>query len=189
MKYFLFILCAAFAAAVLYRITAAVFERLGWYRALKKICKENGGQIKKAHVFRSFFKVYPGYDIEMTVAGASYGIKFFPGYLKNKNLLLENESTAHLLKSAGTMGITRGRGLPVGTLLPNSISEVIGRRIKLDLTGGRPGYKNVLIFSPECKRIYYVKKTERAEAYNGDDVFGYKVFYKKDSLAAFLEKQ
>lgn len=29
---------------------------------------------------------------------------------------------------------------------------------------------------------------ERA-AYNGDDVFGYKVFYKKDSLAAFLEKQ
>ena len=40
----------------------------------------------------------------------------------------------------------------------------------------------------DAKGIYRVKKAERAESYNSS-VFGYKVFYKKDSLAAFLEKQ
>lgn len=180
--YLLATVCAVVLAVLIYKIIRVVADRLGYYGALKEYCKQHDGTIKKNSLFKSFFKVYPGYDIEMTAGGVSYGIKFFPKYLKNKNLLIESEKAARLLKNTGTMGISRGRGLPVGTLMPNAITEVIGHKIKIDLSDINPEYENILIFSPKCKRIYYVKKAERAEAYNGDFVFGYTVFYDKSHL-------
>lgn len=173
---------------MIYKILRIVFERLGYYNALKKYCRQTGGKIKKNSLYKSFFKIYPGYDIEMTTGGRPYGIKFFPKYFKNKNLLIESEKAACLLKNTGTMGISRGRGLPVGTLMPNAVTEVIGHKIKIDLSDINPEYENILIFSPKCKRIYYVKKAERTEAYNGDDVFGYTVFYDKSHLTDSLDK-
>lgn len=189
MKYFLIFLCAALIAVLLYKILRAVFNRIGFYNALEEYCEKTGGTIKKNSLFKSVFKVYPGYDIEMTDGDGKCGVKFFPGYFRNRIVLIKNEKNACLLKRVGTTGVTSRGSLPgVGSFL-NISDEVEGRRIRIDLTGIRPGYKNVLLFSPACKRIYYVRKNERAEAYNGDDVFGYKVFYKKDCLAAFLEKQ
>ena len=152
------------------------------------IKRKNAMLKKNGPLLRSVFKAYPGYDIELTAGGRRYGVKFFPKYLKNKNLLIQSETRACLLKNTGVMGITRRGSLPgVRTMTPDVIYEVIGRTLKVDLTGADADV-SILIFSPGCKRIYYVNKTARAEAYNGDDVFGYKVFYKKDSLAAFLNE-
>ncbi|MBQ7699393.1 MAG: hypothetical protein IJT49_03505 [Clostridia bacterium] len=189
--YLVVTVCAAVFAVLIYKIIRVVADRLGYYGALKKYCKQNGGEIKKNSLYKSFFKVYPGYDIEMTTGGVSYGIKFFPKYLKNKNLLIESETKACILKNTGVMGISWRGSLPgVRTLTPDVISEVIGHRIKIDLTGADPEYKNILIFSPKCKRIYYVKKAERDEAYNGDDVFGFTVFYNKNNLIeSFLDNE
>lgn len=168
---------------MIYKILRIVFERLGYYNALKKYCRQTGGTIKKNSLYKSFFRVYSGYDIEMTAGGRPYGIKFFPKYFKNKNLLIESENKACILKNTGVMGISWRGSLPgVRTLTPDVINEVIGRRIKIDLTGADRGYENILIFSPGCKRIYYVKEAGRTEAYNGDDVFGYTVFYDKSRL-------
>ncbi len=174
--------CAAVFAVLIYKVIRVISDRTSYYNALKKYCKQNGGEIKKNSLYKSFFKIYPGYDIEMTAGGASYGIKFFPKYLKNKNLLIESETKACILKNTGVMGISWRGSLPgVRTLTPDMIYEVTGKRIKIDLST-QHGYKNILIFSPKCKRIYYVNKAERAEAYNGDEVFGYSVFYDKNKL-------
>ena len=179
--------CAVVFAVLIYKTIRVVADRLGYYGALKKYCEQNGGMIKKNSLFRSFFKAYPGYDVEMSVSDKIYGIKFFPGYLKNKNLLIENEKKACLLKNTGVMGVSWRGSLPgVRTLAPDVINEVIGHRIKIDLTGTDPEYKNILIFSPKSKRICYVKKAGRDEAYNGDDVFGYTVFYDKKHLIESL---
>ena len=176
------IVCAVVFAVLIYKIIRVIADRTGYYNALKKYCKQHNGTIKKNSLFKSFFKVYPGYDIEMTVGGVSYGIKFFPKYLKNKNILIESEAKACILKNTGVMGISWRGSLPgVRTLTPDVIYEVTGKRIKIDLST-QHGYKNILIFSPKCKRVYYVNKAERAEAYNGDDVFGYTVFYDKSRL-------
>ena len=181
--YLIVTVCAAVFAVLIYKIIRVVTNRLGYYSALKKYCKQNGGEIKKNSLYKSFFKIYPGYDIEMTAGGVSYGIKFFPKYLKNKNLLIESETKACILKNTGVMGVSWRGSLPgVRTLAPDVINEVTGHRIKIDLTGADPEYKNILIFSPKSKRIYYVKKAGRDETYNGDDVFGYTVFYDKSRL-------
>lgn len=181
--------CAVVFAVLIYKIIKVTADRTGYYNALKKYCRQNGGEIKKNSLYKSFFKVYPGYDIEMTAGGISYGIKFFPKYLKNKNLLIESETKACILKNTGVMGVSWRGSLPgVRTLTPDVINEVIGRRIKIDLSGADPEYKNILIFSPKSKRIYYVKKAERDEAYNGDGVFGYTVFYDKSHLTDSLDK-
>lgn len=181
--YLIVTVCTVVFAVLIYKIIRVIADRTGYYNALKKYCKQNGGEIKKNSLYKSFFKIYPGYDIEMTAGGVSYGIKFFPKYLKNKNLLIESETKACILKNTGVMGVSWRGSLPgVRTLTPDVINEVIGRRIKIDLSAANPEYKNILIFSPKCKRIYYVKKAERAEAYNGDDVFGYTVFYDKSRL-------
>ena len=186
LEYLLIILCAAASAVLLYKLIRIIAGRAGFYGALKKYCEQNGGMVKKNSLFRSFFKAYPGYDIEMSVSDKIYGIKFFPGYLKNKNLLIENEKKACLLKNTGVMGVSWRGSLPgVRTLTPDVIYEVTGRRIKIDLSAD-PEYKNILIFSPKCRRIYYVKKSERAEAYNGDNVCGYTVFYDKKHLIESL---
>lgn len=175
---------------MIYKILRIVFERLGYYNALKKYCRQTGGTIKKNSLYKSFFRVYSGYDIEMTVGGRPYGIKFFPKYFKNKNLLIESEKRAFILKNTGVMGVSRRGSLPgVRTLTPDVINEVIGHRIKIDLTGTDPEYKNILIFSPKRRRIYYVKKSERAEAYNGDDVFGCTVYFNKNKLIENLNFQ
>ena len=187
--YLVVTVCAVVFAVLIYKIIRVVADRLGYYGALKKYCKQNGGTIKKNSLYKSFFKIYPGYDIEMTSGGVSYGIKFFQKYQKNKNLLIESETKACVLKNTGVMGISWRGSLPgVRTLTPDVINEVIGRRIKIDLTGADPEYKNILIFSPKSKRIYYVKKAERDEAYNGDGVFGYTVFYDKSHLTDSLDK-
>ena len=185
------IVCAVVFAVLIYKIIRVIADRTGYYNALKKYCKQHNGTIKKNSLFKSFFKVYPGYDIEMTVGGVSYGIKFFPKYLKNKNLLIESETKACILKNTGVMGVSWRGSLPgVRTLTPDVINEVIGHRIRIDLTGADPEYKNILIFSPKSKRIYYVKKAERDEAYNGDDVFGFTVFYNKNNLIeSFLDNE
>ena len=181
--YLIITVCAVVFAVLIYKIIRVVADRLGYYGALKKYCKQNGGTIKRNSLYKSFFKIYPGYDIEMTAGGVSYGIKFFPKYLKNKNLLIESETKACILKNTGVMGVSWRGSLPgVRTLTPDVIYEVTGRRIKIDLSDTNPEYKNILIFSPKCKRIYYVKKAGRDEAYNGDDVFGYTVFYDKSRL-------
>ena len=184
------VIAAVVVAVFLYKTLRLIAERAAYYGTIKKICKRKNGTLKKnGPLLRSVFRTYPGYDIELTADGRRYGVKFFPKYLKNKNLLIESETRACLLKNTGVMGITQRGSLPgVRTMTPDVINEVIGRTFKIDLTGADADV-SVLIFSPGCKRIYYVNKTARAEAYNGDDVFGYKVFYKKDSLAAFLEKQ
>ena len=183
MKYLFIFICAALICVVIYKILRIVFERLGYYNALKKYCRQTGGKIKKNSLFKSFFKIYPGYDIEITTGEKAYGVKFFPKYVKNKNLLIESEKKACLLKNTGVMGVSWRGSLPgVRTLAPDVIHEVTGKRIKIDLSKTDPEYKNILIFSPKCKRIYYVNKAERAEAYNGDDVFGYTVFYDKSHL-------
>lgn len=187
--YLIVTVCAVVFAVLIYKIIRVTADRTGYYNALKKYCRQNGGEIKKNSLYKSFFKVYPGYDIEMTAGGISYGIKFFPKYLKNKNLLIESETKACILKNTGVMGVSWRGSLPgVRTLTPDVINEVIGRRIKIDLSAANPEYKNILIFSPKCKRIYYVKKAERDEAYNGDGVFGYTVFYDKSRLTDSLDK-
>jgi hypothetical protein len=175
--------CAAALLVALIKLIRIITERVSYYNAIKKFCKENSGTVKKHNgLFRSFFKIYPGYDIEMTVGEKTYGVKFFPKYLKNKNLLIESESRACLLKNTGVMGVSWRGSLPgVRTLAPDVITEVTGRRMKIDLKGASAD-KSVLIFSPKCKRIYYVKKAERAEAYNGDEICGYKIYYKKSGL-------
>ena len=175
--------CAAALLVALIKLIRIISERVSYYNAIKKFCKENSGTVKKHNgLFRSFFKVYPGYDIEMTVGEKTYGVKFFPKYLKNKNLLIESESRACLLKNTGVVGVSWRGSLPgVRTLAPDVITEVTGRRMKIDLKGASAD-KSVLIFSPKCKRIYYVKKAERAEAYNGDEICGYKIYYKKSGL-------
>lgn len=175
--------CAAALLAALIKLIRIIIERVSYYNAIIKFCKENSGTVKKHNgLFRSFFKIYPGYDIEMTVGEKTYGVKFFPKYLKNKNLLIESESRACLLKNTGVVGVSWRGSLPgVRTLAPDVITEVTGRRMKIDLKGASAD-KSVLIFSPKCKRIYYVKKAERAEAYNGDEICGYKIYYKKSGL-------
>lgn len=183
------IVCAVVFAVLIYKIIKVIADRAGYYNALKKYCKQHNGTIKKNSLYKSFFKAYPGYDIEMTAGGKSYGIKFFPKYLKNKNLLIESENKACILKNTGVMGISWRGSLPgVRTLTPDVIYEVTGKRIKIDLST-QHGYKNILIFSPKCKRIYYVNKAERAEAYNGNEVFGYTVFYNKNKLIESLNFQ
>lgn len=184
------VIAAVIIMVFLCKTLRLIAERAAYYGTVKKICKRKNGMLKKnGPLLRSVFRTYPGYDIELTAGGRRYGVKFFPKYLKNKNLLIESETRACLLKNTGVMGITRRGSLPgARTMTPDVIYEVIGRTLKVDLTGADADV-SILIFSPGCKRIYYVNKTARAEAYNGDDVFGYKVFYKKDSLAAFLEKQ
>lgn len=183
--------CAVVFAVLLYKALRAVIERLGFYRTLKKYCKEHNGIIKKNNgLFRSVFSIYPGYDAVMTVNGQPYGVKFFPKYLKNKNVLIESEKRACILKNTGVMGVSWRGSLPgVRTLVPDMIDEVIARRIKIDLSSANPEYNNILLFSPKCKRIYYVKKAERAEAYNGDVIFGYTAFYDKEKLIDFLSKE
>ncbi|MBR6920726.1 MAG: hypothetical protein IKH51_00880 [Clostridia bacterium] len=181
--YLIVTVCAVVFAVLIYKVIRVISDRTSYNNALKKYCKQNGGEIKKNSLYKSFFKIYPGYDIEMTAGGVSYGIKFFPKYLKNKNLLIESETKACILKNTGVMGVSQRGSLPgVRTLAPDVINEVIGHRIKIDLTGAIPENKNILIFSPGCKRIYYVKKAGRDEAYNGDDIFGYTVFYDKSRL-------
>lgn len=184
------VIAAVIITVFLYKTLRLIAERVAYYGTVKKICKIKNGTLKRnGPLLRSVFRAYPGYDIELTAGGRRYGVKFFPKYLKNKNLLIESVTRACLLKNTGVMGITRRGSLPgARTMTPDVIHEVIGRTLKVDLTGADADV-SILIFSPGCKRIYYVNKTARAEAYNGDDVFGYKVFYKKDSLAAFLEKQ
>ena len=183
--------CAAVIIILLYKILKAVFERLGFYNTLKKFSKDNNGTIKKNNgLFKSVFKIYPGYDVIMTVGGQNYGVKFFPKYLKNKNILIESEKRTCILKNTGVMGVSWRGSLPgVRTLTPDVIDEVIARRIKTDLSGILPEYKNILLFTPKCKRIYYVNKAERAEAYNGDVIFGYTAFYDKEKLIDFLSKE
>ena len=183
--------CAVVIIILLYKILKAVFERIGFYSMLKKFSKDNNGTIKKnSGLFKSVFKIYSGYDVIMTVGGKNYGIKFFPKYLKNKSILIESEKRACILKNTGVMGVSRRGSLPgVRTLVPDMIDEVIARRIKIDLSAPSPEYENILLFSPNCKRIYYVKKAERAEAYNGDIIFGYTVFYDKEKLIDFLSKE
>ena len=184
------VLTAAAALAVfLYKLLRVIIDRTSYYSALKDYCRKNGGEIKKNNsLFKSFFRVYAGADIEMAVGGKKYGVKFFPKYLKNKNLLIESETKACLLKNTGVMGVSWRGSLPgVRTLAPDVITEVTGRRMKIDLKGASAD-KSVLIFAPKCKRIYYVKKAERAEAYNGDEVFGYTVFYTKSALTDYLKQ-
>ena len=179
-----FIVCCAVAVIFLYKFIRALAGRIGYYSALKKYCRQNGGNIKKNNpLLRSLFRAYPGYDIEMELPGRGYGIKFFPKCRKNRRILIEDGNRACLLKNTGVMGVSWRGSLPgVRTLTPDVITEVIARRIKIDLSGTKPGFDSILLFSPKCRSVSCVKKAERADAYNGDEICGYTVFYKKSNL-------
>ncbi len=154
------------------KLLRTVIERLAAYGAIKRFCDEHGGIMKKDHsIFRSFFSVYPEYDIELDAGGVRYGIKFFPKNYRKKTIVIEAEKKAYLLKHVGVSGFAQ-KGLCNGT---NAfiVNEDVDTKIKIDLSGAEPAVQSLLLFIPMCHRLFVIKKTERVEVCSGDDVFGY----------------
>ena len=156
------------------KLLRTVIERLAAYAVIKRFCDEHSGIMKKDHsIFRSFFSVYPEYDIELDAGGVRYGIKFFPKNYRKKTVVIEAEKKAYLLKHVGTSFATPGRGGMPGHAIGRIINEDTDSKFKIDLSGAEPGVKSLLLFVPMCQRLLMIKKTERVEVCTGDDVFGF----------------
>ena len=165
-----------------------VIERLAAYGKIKRFCNERSGIMKKDHsIFRSFFSVYPEYDIELDAGGVRYGIKFFPRYHRKKTVVIEAEKKAYLLKHVGTSFATPGRGGMPGHAIGRIINEDTDSKFKIDLSGAEPGVKSLLLFVPPCQRLFMIKKTERVEVCSGDDVFGYTAVCGVKKISEYLK--
>ncbi len=171
----------------LHRARAAI-SRLRFKSELRRLARRAGGECHFLHSpLRSFFFLYAGADIVITNGEKKYAIKFFPRFIKNYTVHIEDEKTAYFSKSIALLWQSGRRHTiwsGVGNAVENEFS--FGKR-KINLHMDEEG-ERIILLSPTCRKIT-ATVANRAEAVdNGYEWQGMTFWYQK-SFFKFLEQE
>ncbi|MBQ9735384.1 MAG: hypothetical protein IJV96_01190 [Clostridia bacterium] len=189
MKVFLtivFYIVVFFVALKLWRVLGCLFHRLCFVAKLKRAVKRKGGSVTVLHCpLRSFFSVYDGEDVLLKIPKEKpIKIKFFPGWIKSKNVSLQDASSAIISRNLFLFTPHQARFGTVKTKYVSSSDAFNGKKKRYSSVFSNRDGENVLMFSPSPISLKGLEGNKQAELDSGALIYKFSVY----STKIFLQK-
>lgn len=184
MKVFLtivFYIVVFIIALKLWRVLGCMLHRLRFVAKLKRTVEKKCGSVKILHSpLRSFFSVYDGEDISIRLDGKMIALKFFPFFLKGKNIILNDQKQMTTQKNFILFGGGKG-----GTARPkiNDASAIYSAKSKNYSSVFSPSAgKKIMLFSPAPISMKAIQNGSATILDNSVEIYHFSVYTAKGFL-------
>ncbi|MBP3437137.1 MAG: hypothetical protein J6K61_04430 [Clostridia bacterium] len=143
----LFYVIAFFVSLKVLRLLWYFFHHLSFFTEIKCRVKKMGGTVKLLHFpLRSFFSKYDGEDILIHLCGETTALKFFPYFLKGKNIILNDHE--HMITQNNFILFGGGSGGTARPPIHDASAIHNAKSKKYSSVFSSSAEKKIMLFSP-----------------------------------------
>ena len=182
-----FYIAVFLVALKLLHLLGCMLHRLRFVARLRRAVEKKGGSVTLLHFpLRSFFSRYDGEDILVRWRGETTALKFFPYFMKGKNVILQNEECLTVQKNLVLFGGgARAAGAPVSSKINDVSSIYRAKERAYSSSFSSSAKKKVMVFSPAPASMRAVQNGSATVLDNGVEIYHFSVYTAK----GFAERQ